>query len=198
MSLANLAHQRPHSLINSQNNSSSQDNLRSRESFYSFSTNQSQLVFTTPYFPNSFQNPPGFGGKNFSGSRAQCQICGKMGHFAGKCWQRFNTNFVPVRPQMCQSVGHQSGATGAQSNPQAHLTALYNSFPGAVTTYQPSIIPTQTALHIQQPIMPMQQPLMSTQLPAYFHTQSIQPEQPNHQANLPLVTCFQNLTRFSD
>ncbi|GMI95248.1 hypothetical protein HRI_003194100 [Hibiscus trionum] len=39
------------------------------------------------------------GSRSYSRPRFQCQICGKLGHLADRCWHRFNKDFKGSHPQ---------------------------------------------------------------------------------------------------
>ncbi|KAF7831612.1 Retrovirus-related Pol polyprotein from transposon TNT 1-94 [Senna tora] len=45
---------------------------------------------------NSFQNNRGGRSPWSQGSRSQCQVCGKLGHIAINCYNRFNQSFTPT------------------------------------------------------------------------------------------------------
>ena len=57
---------------------------------------------------------------NGGGNKPRCQLCGKLGHTVGKCWERFNPDFNPVEEKSAASATTSYGnygAYGADSNP---------------------------------------------------------------------------------
>ncbi|KAL0788033.1 hypothetical protein Bca101_004279 [Brassica carinata] len=103
------------------------------------------------YFNNCFGSQRGRGGfssrgrgfhqhtngSSISNTRPTCQICGRTGHTALKCWNRFDNNFQPNDIPPALAALQVSGVSGSEwypdSGASAHITSnasnLQNSTP---------------------------------------------------------------------
>lgn len=105
------------------------------------------------YYNNRFASQRGRGGfssrgrgfhqqttaSGTSNSRPTCQICGRAGHTALKCWNRFDNNFQPNDVPPALAALQVSGVSGSEWYPDSGATAHIASNPSILqnpTQYQ--------------------------------------------------------------
>lgn len=95
-----------------------------------FGNSQSQQGRFTN-FRGSNRGGRGRGGRGYngSGSRPQCQVCGKVGHMAWQCYHRFDDQFISPFTQFNQNASSQRSPRPAQpSAMHAMISSSHNPF----------------------------------------------------------------------